>query len=174
MYEREGRKWKIEKESGVLDMMDGAAMRGGGHILYQLPLCQTRCCAAGVGGSWEVSVCVCTLYSKCVFAACTMSLRTGGGLTDYLSWSRLEGSLALSLSLTPHFPQSLIHFAPLDDNQGHCNTAKVLDGTWYQEAQGWVSTFIFLWSSIAAKIRTRSEKELCYITLKSQNWQYEG
>lgn len=30
MYEREGRKWKIEKESGVLDMMDGAAMRGGG------------------------------------------------------------------------------------------------------------------------------------------------
>lgn len=60
----------------------------------------------------------------CVYAACTVSLGTGGGaegwLTDYLSRSRLEGSrqivslsLPLSLSLflplwsIPFFPQSL-------------------------------------------------------------------
>lgn len=100
----------------------------GGHILHQLPLCQTLCCE---------SVCVCVLQ-MCVCRMYHESEKRWGA--DRLSVVKqvggVPGSLSVSLSSTPHFPQSLIHSAPLDDTQGHCNTAKVLDGTWYQEAQG--------------------------------------
>lgn len=45
---------------------------------------------------WLVrGVCVCVLHSMCVYATCTVSLGTSGGLTDYLSTSKLEGSLSL-------------------------------------------------------------------------------
>lgn len=53
-----------------------------------------------------------------------MSLGTSGGLTDYLSTSKLEGSLSISLYFTPHFPELLIG-SLFCGAQGHCNTEKV-------------------------------------------------
>lgn len=99
-------------------------VEGGKHP----PLSDTQLCC---WRRWadERCVCLCVYIAYvcvCVCAACTVNLGTSGGLTDYLSRSRLEGSLSLSL---PHFPQSLTGLAPSNNAQGHCNTVKVVQDT---------------------------------------------
>lgn len=90
--------------------------------------------------------------SACATSA--VSLRTSGGLTDYLSRSRLEGSLALSIPLPTLFfvNHSLI---PLCSAQGHCNAADVWK-VHVPGSQGWVSTSLLSASLARARVWTSS------------------
>lgn len=161
MYERKGREWKIEK-----DVMDGAEKLRGVYahsppttFLSDSPLC---CRSRRMLGS----VCACALCVAyvCVCRMYCESENQWGGLTDYLSWSRLEGSLSLlifhSHSLAPssrHRSRSLQH-------------CKSLDGTWYQELKG-VSQHLYTSRFFASsRTGTTSKWEFCYITLICHCW----
>lgn len=83
-------------------------------------LSDTQLCCRG--GRLVRGVCMHSIehVCVCVCATCTMSLGTSRGLTDYLSRSRLEGSLSLSLCLSPFLSSShfslithSLHYAPL-------------------------------------------------------------
>lgn len=135
MYERDSRDWKIEKESSVLDVMDEVEKQKEGRGVCMFYQC--------------VCVCACVLTYKCLCVCVTGVWEPAGGLTDYLSWNRLEAPW-LSLSLS-HFLFLLLifhtHSHPLL-LAPHKVTATLRKFWQYMilRTLGWVSTFILFFS----------------------------
>lgn len=150
MYEREGRQWKtwwmeLKSWGGVCAISTS--------LSYSLLCCRSRRMLR------IVCVCVPSVLHMCVFTACTVSLRTGGGF-DRLSVVKQVGGVPFlsSFSTVTHL------LAPLSTAQGHCNTAKVWTVHDTRSSREWVSTFILFCFSLAVGMEQQPSEN--FVTLR--------
>lgn len=163
MYEREGREWKIERESGLLGVMDGVETEEGRREVCTLSTNYLSVRHSAVLQEWAAGEkCVYVLY---VAYVCVRRMYRESGDqwgVDRLSVEKQIGGVPLSLSLFYSSFSTVTHLlAPLAATQGHCNTAKVwkVHDTRSSRVSQHFSTPLLVSNS---QTGTRSERESCY------------